>query len=58
MLKETELSTPDKVSDNLVRLLTSPDRLATMSAAALTQAHPRAAEEIADRLVGLNQSGD
>ncbi len=58
MLKEPELSTHHRVLETLVQLLTSRQRLATMSAAALTQAHPRAAEEIADRLVRLaRQSG-
>ena len=53
MLKEPDLADHDKVLDYLVQLLTSPERLATMSAAALTQAHPEAAETIANRLVSL-----
>ena len=53
MLKETDLSDPSKVLDHLVHLLASPERLAAMSAAALTQAHPHAAETIANRLVVL-----
>lgn len=53
MLKEPELADHAKVLDWLVQLLGSSERLATMSAAALTQAHPKAAEEIASRLVSL-----
>jgi UDP-N-acetylglucosamine--N-acetylmuramyl-(pentapeptide) pyrophosphoryl-undecaprenol N-acetylglucosamine transferase len=55
MLKEPEIHDHQKVLDCLVKLLTSPDRLRAMSAAALTQAHPRAAEEIADRLIALTR---
>lgn len=53
MLKETELADHNKVLDYLVQLFSSPERLAAMSAAALTQAHPQAAETIANRLVSL-----
>jgi UDP-N-acetylglucosamine--N-acetylmuramyl-(pentapeptide) pyrophosphoryl-undecaprenol N-acetylglucosamine transferase len=53
MLKEPELTDHSKVLDYLVQLLTSPERLATMSAAALTQAHPQAAQTIANRIVSL-----
>jgi UDP-N-acetylglucosamine--N-acetylmuramyl-(pentapeptide) pyrophosphoryl-undecaprenol N-acetylglucosamine transferase len=53
MLKEPDLADHDKVLDYLVQLLTSPERLAAMSAAALTQAHPEAAQTIASRLVSL-----
>jgi UDP-N-acetylglucosamine--N-acetylmuramyl-(pentapeptide) pyrophosphoryl-undecaprenol N-acetylglucosamine transferase len=53
MLKEPDLADHGKVLDCLVQLLTSHDRLAAMSAAALTQAHPQAAEDIANRLVSL-----
>ena len=53
MIKEAELADHGKVLDYLVQLLTSPERLAAMSAAALTQAHPLAAETIAERLVSL-----
>lgn len=53
MLKELDLAVHAKLLDNLVRLLTSPERLAAMSAAALTQANPQAAETIANRLVSL-----
>jgi len=41
------------VLHHLVQMLTSPERLAAMSAAALTQAHPLAAETIANRIVSL-----
>jgi len=53
MLEEAELHTPGKLLDTLVQLLTSHERLAAMSAAALTQAHADAAQRIADRLVTL-----
>jgi UDP-N-acetylglucosamine:LPS N-acetylglucosamine transferase len=53
MLKETDLAEHGKVIDCLVQLLTSPDHLSAMSAAALTQSHPQAAETIATRLVSL-----
>jgi UDP-N-acetylglucosamine:LPS N-acetylglucosamine transferase len=35
-------------------MLREPDQLAAMAAAARTQAHPDAAERIADRLVALS----
>ncbi|MBW8869205.1 MAG: UDP-N-acetylglucosamine--N-acetylmuramyl-(pentapeptide) pyrophosphoryl-undecaprenol N-acetylglucosamine transferase, partial [Acidobacteriales bacterium] len=53
MLKEPELADHDRVLDHLVQLLRSPERLAAMSAAALTQSHPQAAETIANRLLAL-----
>lgn len=53
MLKEPDLADHQKVLACLVELLGSRERLAAMSAAALTQAHPRAAEDIANRLVSL-----
>ena len=53
MLKESDLADHGKVTETLIQLLASPERLAAMSAAALTQAHPQAAEEIANRLVAL-----
>jgi UDP-N-acetylglucosamine--N-acetylmuramyl-(pentapeptide) pyrophosphoryl-undecaprenol N-acetylglucosamine transferase len=37
----------------LAGLVTDPDRLAAMAAAARTQAHPGAAERIADKLAEL-----
>ena len=53
MLRESDLADHDKVIDTLIQLLGSHDRLAAMSAAALTQSHPQAAEGIANRLVSL-----
>ena len=53
MLTESELADHSKVLEYLIQLLTLPERLAAMSAAALTQAHPQAAQTIADRLVSL-----
>jgi UDP-N-acetylglucosamine--N-acetylmuramyl-(pentapeptide) pyrophosphoryl-undecaprenol N-acetylglucosamine transferase len=53
MLKEPDLADHAKVLDCLVQLLSSPERLSSMSAEALTLAHPKAAEEIAARLVAL-----
>jgi len=42
-----------KLLSTLTALLSDPDRLASMSAAARTQAHPAAAAQIADRLASL-----
>jgi UDP-N-acetylglucosamine--N-acetylmuramyl-(pentapeptide) pyrophosphoryl-undecaprenol N-acetylglucosamine transferase len=53
MLKESDLADHNKVIDTLIQLLGSHERLAAMSAAALTQSHPQAAEDIANRLVQL-----
>jgi UDP-N-acetylglucosamine--N-acetylmuramyl-(pentapeptide) pyrophosphoryl-undecaprenol N-acetylglucosamine transferase len=53
MLLEPELDVPDKLLSALRGLLQAPDRLAAMAEAARKQAHPGAAERIADRLVGL-----
>jgi UDP-N-acetylglucosamine--N-acetylmuramyl-(pentapeptide) pyrophosphoryl-undecaprenol N-acetylglucosamine transferase len=53
MLLESDLEVPRKLLDTLVGLLRSPDRLASMSAAARAQAHPGAAERIADRLAEM-----
>lgn len=53
MLKESDLSIPDKLLWIIAGLITDPARLAAMSAAARTQAHPGAAERIADRLAEL-----
>ena len=58
MLKEMDLADHTRLLSSLVGLLTSRERLATMSGAALTQAHPGAAEQIADRLVKLAASND
>jgi UDP-N-acetylglucosamine--N-acetylmuramyl-(pentapeptide) pyrophosphoryl-undecaprenol N-acetylglucosamine transferase len=53
MLEESELPQPGKLLDALTGLLTAPERLAAMAAAARTQAHPGAAGQIAARLAGL-----
>jgi UDP-N-acetylglucosamine--N-acetylmuramyl-(pentapeptide) pyrophosphoryl-undecaprenol N-acetylglucosamine transferase len=53
LLDEHDLDVPGKLLDALVSLLKSPERLAAMAAAARTQAHPDAAERIANRLVVL-----
>jgi UDP-N-acetylglucosamine--N-acetylmuramyl-(pentapeptide) pyrophosphoryl-undecaprenol N-acetylglucosamine transferase len=53
MLEEKELPQSGKLLNSLIGLLTAPDRLAVMAAAARTQAHPGAAEQIAARLAGL-----
>lgn len=53
MLQEEDLDIPGKLLETLIGLLTSPERLAAMGAAARTQAHPDAAERIADRLQAL-----
>jgi UDP-N-acetylglucosamine--N-acetylmuramyl-(pentapeptide) pyrophosphoryl-undecaprenol N-acetylglucosamine transferase len=53
MLEETDLDVAGKLLGTLTGLLTAPDRLALMAAAARTQAHPAAAERIADRLAAL-----
>jgi UDP-N-acetylglucosamine--N-acetylmuramyl-(pentapeptide) pyrophosphoryl-undecaprenol N-acetylglucosamine transferase len=57
MLDETDLEVPGKLLDTLTGLLGSPQRLAAMASAARTQAHPDAAERIADRLAELAGSG-
>jgi UDP-N-acetylglucosamine--N-acetylmuramyl-(pentapeptide) pyrophosphoryl-undecaprenol N-acetylglucosamine transferase len=56
MLKETELADRSNMVEVIVKLLESRDRLAAMSAAALTQAHPDAAEQIANRLISLSRT--
>jgi UDP-N-acetylglucosamine--N-acetylmuramyl-(pentapeptide) pyrophosphoryl-undecaprenol N-acetylglucosamine transferase len=53
MLQERDLDIPGKLTEALVSLLTSPQRLAAMVAAARTQAHPAAARRIAARLATL-----
>ena len=53
MLQETDLDVPGRLLNALVELLKSPERLAAMATAARTQAHPDAAERIADRLAEL-----
>ena len=56
LLDEKDLDVPGKLLGSLTSLLISPDRLAAMSAAARTQAHPDAAQRIANRLVELAHS--
>lgn len=56
MLQERELQLPGKLLDSLVKLLTDPARLAAMSAAARKQAHPGAAQRIAERLAEMATS--
>jgi UDP-N-acetylglucosamine--N-acetylmuramyl-(pentapeptide) pyrophosphoryl-undecaprenol N-acetylglucosamine transferase len=53
MLTEGDLTAPDKLLDALKGLLVSPAKLAAMATAAKGQAHPGAAERIADRLLEL-----
>jgi UDP-N-acetylglucosamine--N-acetylmuramyl-(pentapeptide) pyrophosphoryl-undecaprenol N-acetylglucosamine transferase len=53
MLEEPDLDVPGRLLAALTGLLRDPDRLARMAAAARTQAHPDAAERIADRLAAL-----
>ena len=53
MVEEKELETPGRLLAALTGLLSDPARLDAMSAAARTQAHPGAAERIADRLAGM-----
>jgi UDP-N-acetylglucosamine--N-acetylmuramyl-(pentapeptide) pyrophosphoryl-undecaprenol N-acetylglucosamine transferase len=53
MLEEKDLGTPDKLLWILAGLIADPVRLAAMAAAARTQAHPGAAERIADKLAEL-----
>jgi UDP-N-acetylglucosamine--N-acetylmuramyl-(pentapeptide) pyrophosphoryl-undecaprenol N-acetylglucosamine transferase len=55
MLHEWDLDVQGRLLDALVGLLTAPERLATMSAAARSQAHSGAAERIASRLATLAQ---
>ena len=53
MLLEREMEAPGQLLNALTGLLTAPERLAAMAAAARSQAHPGAAERIAGRLVVL-----
>jgi UDP-N-acetylglucosamine--N-acetylmuramyl-(pentapeptide) pyrophosphoryl-undecaprenol N-acetylglucosamine transferase len=53
MLEEKDLEIPEHLLAALTALLNDPARLASMSAAARAQAHPGAAERIADRLAEL-----
>ena len=58
MLTETDLEAPGKLLDALIGLLKDPGRLSAMAAAARTQAHPGAAERIADRLAEMGKDRD
>jgi UDP-N-acetylglucosamine--N-acetylmuramyl-(pentapeptide) pyrophosphoryl-undecaprenol N-acetylglucosamine transferase len=53
MLSESNLGVPGLLMTALAELLTHPERLEAMAAAAATQAHPGAAERIADRIAAL-----
>jgi UDP-N-acetylglucosamine--N-acetylmuramyl-(pentapeptide) pyrophosphoryl-undecaprenol N-acetylglucosamine transferase len=53
MLEEPQLNPPETLLHSLIELLQSPDRLSAMARAARTQAHPAAAERIAERLAQL-----
>jgi UDP-N-acetylglucosamine--N-acetylmuramyl-(pentapeptide) pyrophosphoryl-undecaprenol N-acetylglucosamine transferase len=55
LLTETDLDVPGKLLAALTGLLSNPERLAAMAAAARTQAHPDAAERIGNRLAALAQ---
>jgi len=56
MIEEKDLESPEPLLAALTGLLNDPARLDTMSAAARTQAHPGAAERIADRLAELAEA--
>lgn len=53
MIQEKELDAPDRLLNALTGLLKDPARLAAMAAAARAQAHPGAAEKIADMLASI-----
>jgi UDP-N-acetylglucosamine--N-acetylmuramyl-(pentapeptide) pyrophosphoryl-undecaprenol N-acetylglucosamine transferase len=55
MLEESRLCEPNLLLHTLLNLLSDPARLQSWSAHARTQAHPAAAERIADRLASLIQ---
>ena len=54
MLEEPELRIPSRLLETLTALLNDPNRLTSMGEKARTQAHPDAAERIADRLAKLD----
>jgi UDP-N-acetylglucosamine--N-acetylmuramyl-(pentapeptide) pyrophosphoryl-undecaprenol N-acetylglucosamine transferase len=58
MLTESDLAVPGKLLDALAGLLNDPGRLTAMAKAARTQAHPGAAERIADRLAAMAKDRD
>ena len=53
LMNEWDIEVPGKLLETLTGLLQDPARLALMGAAARSQAHPKAAEEIAARLAEL-----
>lgn len=53
MMQEKDFEIPGKLLETLIELLTNPERLAALGAAARTQAHPDASERIAERLAAL-----
>lgn len=53
MLEEQELENPNSLVNSLTVLLGNPEQLKQMASAARRQAHPRAAERIADMLAAL-----
>jgi UDP-N-acetylglucosamine--N-acetylmuramyl-(pentapeptide) pyrophosphoryl-undecaprenol N-acetylglucosamine transferase len=53
MLQEPDLEVPGKLLHAIVELMKDPQHLSAMSSAARSQAHPAAAEQIADRLAEL-----
>jgi len=55
LLDERDLEISGRLLTALTGLLSNPERLAAMGAAARTQAHPDAAQRIADRLAALAQ---
>lgn len=55
LLDERDLDAPGRLLEALAGLLKSPERLASMAAAARAQAHPDAAARIAGRLASLAQ---
>jgi UDP-N-acetylglucosamine--N-acetylmuramyl-(pentapeptide) pyrophosphoryl-undecaprenol N-acetylglucosamine transferase len=57
MLEESELAKPGRLLQTLAGLLKDRERLNAMGAAARVQAHPDAAERIADRLAELAGGG-
>jgi len=57
MLEEKELEVPGRLLETLTGLLACPEQLGAMAAAARGQAHPEAAERIAERLAELAGQG-
>jgi UDP-N-acetylglucosamine--N-acetylmuramyl-(pentapeptide) pyrophosphoryl-undecaprenol N-acetylglucosamine transferase len=57
MLEEAEIAEPGRLLKTLTGLLKDEEQLKAMGQAARLQAHPDAAERIADRLAGLSGGG-